>query len=498
MTPSRHLISGTDARAKVTAGIDKGANAVKHTFGPFGTNGLLEKGNRITNDGITILREITLDDEVEDRALSKLKDGVAKSNDVVGDASTTFCILVQAVLKESNRLLGNGKSIGGKMTTGQFLRKLKAESAEVVEKLKEAATPITSKEQLINSAIVSVEDDTLGELIGSMQWELGPDGYILAEEVPETTTTIERVSGVKIDNGIAASFLINNQEKQMLEISDARTILTSHTLQSLEPLKDILDALLKQKVRHVAVFARGWSEQAIADCAANAKNGYFVYPLNAAYTNSKEVMIDLASVLGGTFLDHEQYELEDAQLSDVGFASKIRARLYDAVITGKEDPANRIATLKEQLSGSVSDFEKKMLTSRIAQLEHGFAVVQVGAENETERKRVFDKVEDAVNATRAALQEGTVKGGGLAFKEIAETLPDDYILKRPLSAAHEQLFVNAPDDFVIEDWVRDPLEVLRIALEQAVSLAGDLATVYTVITTKKDRYNAYVSNEKES
>lgn len=492
--------NGVQARMKVKEGADKLVDAVKTTMGPFGTNALIEKGLRITNDGMKIAQEITLDDEIHDLGARKVKDAMSKSNDTVGDGSTTIATLVQAILKESSRLLGTDKTIGGKMTTADFLRKIKAERDEIISKLNDLATPIETEEQLIKSAIVSVEDDTLGKLIGSTQFKLGKEGYILAEEVPERETTVEFVQGIKFDNGFGASYVMNNQEKQMLEDTEVRTILTNHTLQTLEPLKAVLEQLLKQKVRKVAIIARGFADQAIKDCAANIEAGFSVYPINAPYTDSKEVMLDLAAVLGGQFMDNEQHLLEDMQVSDVGFASKIRAKRYEAIITGQNDSSSekvqkRIAKLKEQLSGSTSDFESRMLSSRIAQLENGFAVIKVGAESETERKRVFDKVEDAVNAVRAAFQEGTVKGAGLAFKEIADSLPDDYILKRPLYCINEQILVNAPEDFLIEDWVRDPVKVLRVALEQAVSVAGDLATVSVAIHTKRDRGCKNCSND---
>jgi chaperonin GroEL len=495
----RILITGKSARDRVVEGANKGATAVGSTLGPFGTNALMEKGTRITNDGLKIAQEITLEDEVEELGWRKMKEAMAKSNDQVGDGSTTIVVLAQAILKDAVRLLGKEGVIGQKMTTAGFLRKLHSERDQVLSVLADMATPITTEEELINSATVSVEDAELGRVIGSAQWELGPDGYLLAEEVPETVTSIERIHGVKIDNGFGASFIINNQEKQMLEVDDAATILTDHTLQNLAPLEGILNQLLTQKRTKVVIVARGFSDEAIKACAKNIEQGFQLFPINAPYTDSKEVMRDLAAVLGGQFMDNERHALEDMQLSDVGFASKVRARRFDAVLAGDgsqtEKIQARLTELKDALSGSLSDFEKKHLESRIAQLEHGFAVVKVGAESDTERKRKFDKVEDAVNAVRAALQEGTVPGAGIAFKEIAESLPDDYILKRPLNSLHEQIMANAPDDFVIEDWVRDPAKVLRIALEQAVSVAGDLATVSVAVSTKKPKYNAYVSKE---
>jgi len=488
----KKISTGVEARMKVKAGVDKLADAVKSTLGPFGTNALIEKGLRVTNDGIKITQEFTLSDEIEDLGVRKVKEAAAKSNDEVGDGSTTIVTLIQSILKESQRNLGTDKTVGGKMSTADFIRKIKAECAEVIEKLKEQATPINTEEELIRSAVVSVEDEELGKLIGSTQFAIGKEGYLIAEEVPERECSVERVHGVRIDNGLGMTQVMNNVEKQMLEVEDVRTILTSHTIQSLEALKPILEQLLKNKQTKVAIIARGFTDKAIQDCAANIKQGFEIYPINAPYTDSREVMLDLASVLGGQFYDSETHDLDDMQLSDVGLAQKIRARRYDAIFTGKhgadsDKVQERVAKLEEQLAGSNSDFEKKMLGGRIAQLKNGFALVKVGASSDTERKRIFDKVEDAVNAVRAALQEGTVKGAGLAYKEIADAMPDDYILKRPLLSIHEQIMANAPADFVVEDWVRDPVKVLRVALEQACSVAGDLATVSVAIHTERDR-----------
>lgn len=491
------LITGKEARDKVITGANKLADTVGSTIGPFGTNVLLEKGLRITNDGIKIAQEITLDDEIEDLGARKLKEAAAKSNDQVGDGSTTIVVLAQAILKQTNSLLGKAGSIGSKMSTADFLRKLKAEYKEVIEKLAELSTPITTEEELIKSAIVSVEDEELGRIIGSAQWDLGVDGYLLAEEGAETNTTVEKIHGVRIDNGLGATQMFNNLEKQMLEVDEVPVILTDHTIQTIQQLSGILDSVLKtRKTRKIALIARGFTEEAIQDIGLNLKNGIEIYPINAPFTDSREVMKDLAAVLGAKFVDKDLYDLEDMQLSDVGFAAKIRARRFDAIITGNEPVESRVEELKEALDGNLSDFEKKQLQTRIAQLENGFAIVKVGAESDTERKRLFDKVEDAVNAVRAALQEGTVPGAGVAFKTIAESLPEDYILKRPLQAIYEQIMANAPEDFVVEDWVRDPAKVLRIALEQAVSVAGDLATVHGVVATKKQKYNALVSKSE--
>lgn len=485
----RILISGEEARRKVLEGIKKGTMPVADSLGPFGNLSLIEKGTRITNDGAKILQEITLEDEVEELGLRKLKEAVAKSNDVVGDGSTTITVLTHAILKEAKR------ELGGAMTTGDFLKKLASERDEVIEKLTESATPITTEEELVASATVSVDDAELGKLIGQTQWKLGKEGYILAEEGNEATTTVEMVQGIRTDNGVAVTQLFNNQDNTALEVENVSIILTDSTISTLKPLEDVLNQLLTKKQFSVALVARGFTDVAIQECAANFAKGFKIYPLNAPYTDSRQVMKDLEALLGGRYMDTELHSLEDMQLSDVGFAAKIKATRFSTVFTGTSNeriPA-RIEELKNQLEGSLSDFENKLLASRIAQLESGFSLITVGAESETERKRVFDKVEDAVNAVRAALQEGTVKGAGLAFKEIADTLPAGSLLKNPLTSIHDQILKNAPADFTVEPWVRDPVKVLRIALEQAVSVGGALATISSVITTKKQRYNAYVN-----
>ncbi len=498
----RIVLEGIAARKAVIAGAKKVTGPVKSSLGPYGLNALLQKGTRITNDGMKIAQEITLEDEIEDLGARKIKEAMAKSNDQAGDGSTTIATLAEAILDRAELLLPK-ENVAGKMATADFIRKVKEERDEVLVLLAGAATPITTEEELINSAIVSVEDRDLGKLIGSAQWSLGPDGHLLAEEVPEKESSVEKIHGVRIDNGFGASYVMNNQEKQMLEEEEVYTIVTNATIHNFLPLQKVMQQLASAGKKKIAIIASAFTQEAINLCGENIKNGNMIYPINAPFTDRDEVMKDLVAVLGGQFMNVETHNLEDMQFSDVGFASKIRARRYDAVITGKNDPDSdkvqkRIEQLEEQLAGSQSDFEKKLLHSRIAQLTNGFALIKVGAESETERKRMFDKVEDAVNAVRAAYQEGTVKGAGLAFKEISDALPDDYLLKRPLLSIYEQITSSAPTGFVIEDWVRDPVKVLRIALEQACSVAADLVTVHVAIADKKQKYNALVIKDQPS
>lgn len=489
---SKVVAVGEEAIKKVKAGAKFAAETVARTLGPYGENALIEKGVRVTNDGATILAQLQLEDEIEDLALRKIREASTRANDKAGDGSTTTALLAWKILDTVFKQTGTG-GFAKKRQTTDVIRQIEREKDEIIAKLQEIATLVTSKEDLVSSATVSVEDAELGKIIGEAQWELGPNGFLIAEDTNDRSTTVEKVIGIRIDNGLGATQAINNQEKQSLEVEDTPVILTTNIVESLTPFKSIGETLGKRGIRRLAIIARGFTPTAIQDVMANSQAGFSIFPINAPYVDQREVMKDLEAILGGRYVDHEDGGVDSIQFSDLGHIRSLTARRYNAVFSGMDTPAiqervaKRVAMLKEKLVGSPSDFEKKNISARIAQLENGFGVVKVGATSETERKRVFDKVEDAVNATRAALQEGTVKGAGLAFKEIAEALPSDYLLKEPLMSVYEQVMANAPSDFVVEDWVRDPVKVLRIALEQACSVAGDLATVSIAVHTKRKK-----------
>lgn len=484
------VLTGDEARKKVLAGAKFLSDAVSRTLGPYGENGLVEKGLRITNDGVSVAKEMQLEDELEDLSLRKTREAAQRANDKAGDGSTTTILLTYKILERVIKEAGMG-GFAKKRPTVDVLRQIAKEKDEVVAKLQAMATPITTKEALVDSATVSVEDRDLGRIIGEAQFELGPDGFLVAEDTNEPETRIERVVGIRIDNGLGATQAINNQERQTLEIDDTPVIMTTNIIESIEPFRHIGEALSKKGVNRLAIIARAFTAQAIQQIQINGQQGFAIFPINAPYVDQREVMRDLEAILGGRYIDHEDGGVDSIQISDMGHCKFITAKRYEAVFSGLDTPLikdkvlKRVKDLKDKMAGSPSDFEKKNLAARIAQLENGFGVVRVGALSETERKRVFDKVEDAVNATRAAYQEGTVPGAGLAFKEIADAMPEGALLKEPLRAVHEQVMANAPSEFVIEDWVRDPVKVLRIALEQACSVAGDLATVSVVAAQKR-------------
>lgn len=477
--------TGVKGRDQLIAGANFVADAVKATLGPFGISYAMEKGNKITRDGVTVSKDISggIKDEMQRRGAIIFHEAASKTNDEAGDGTTTAETLAQAILKEALRYLPTDKALTAKKTPADIISILDRECKEVTEKLKAMAVPVNTEEELIASALVSVKDPDLAKLIGSAQWQLGKAGILIAEETAERLSSFEPVKGVRIDNGFGTSIAINNQEKQSLEVNDCQVILTNHTLQHLGPLQDVLNQILRSGKKNVIIVARAFADGAIKDCQENVKQGFNVFPINAPYTNQTEVMKDLEAVLGGKFINSEDTSLEDVQLSDVGYAERIVAKRYTAIITGKNDDKaqvrveKRIEELKAEQKGALSDFLKRGLEERISQLTTGFGIIKIGDVSETARKAKKDNVDDAVNAVRAAFQEGVVPGAGQAFKTISEGLSSDYILKKPLLSIYEQIMSTAPTDFVIEQWVRDPLKVLRIALEKACSVAGTFASI---------------------
>lgn len=507
---SKVVLIGTEARNSLIKGANFLADAVKTTLGPYGQNFILEKGDRVTNDGVSIASEIELDNEVQNRGLMTLRKAAKDTNSEAGDGTTTAIVLAQAILSRAVTYLGDEqKGLTAKKTPAEIIKQIETERVEVTEKLEKMAEPIISEEQLIQSATVSVENEELGRLIGKAQWELGPDGILIAEDTAEKSSSVEKINGIRIDNGFGTSVVMNNQEKETLEVGKTHILLTNHTIQISDlaqqvnekgerfgPVPPLMKLIiqLSRVSQSLVIVARAFTQDAIQVCVNNINSGSVkIYPLNAPYVDQSEIMKDMAAVVGGNFINSEAQTLEDINVSDLGLAGRVVASRYNAIITGEIDElskqrvAKRIGELEERYAGSNSEFEKRNIKQRIAQLTNGFAIVKVGATSEVERKYKHDKVEDAVNAVRSAYQEGVVPGAGKAFENIAKDLPDTYLLKRPLMSIIEQIKATAPEGFVIGEWVKDPVKVLRVALKNACSVAGTLATAAGVVTTKRDK-----------
>lgn len=506
-------ITGLEARKKAYAGLKYAAEAVMSSVGPFGLNFMLEKGNRVTNDGFTISAELcpTIKDEFERRAALVAHEVSAKTNDMVGDATSTSWGLVYNIAREAERYLPNEKTIKAKKTPAEIIKMIHTSKGKVISELEKTVTPVTSKEELIKSALVSVEDEEIAQLLGSMQWDLGPEGRIIAEDSNDYQSSIERVKGIRLDNGFTTSGLVTNHEKQSLELDNMPVLLTNYTIGDKEILafrESVFTPLINQKKSGVIIMARAFTSEAIKLCAESLQTGFAIFPINAPYVNQNEVMKDIETIIGGRYINNEESRLEDIYISDIGFTTRIVAQRFNAIITGidndqaKDRIDKRIEDLKKKVTGSQSDFEKRMIEERIAQLSNGFAVLKVGSRSTTNRKRLKDKCDDAVNAVRLALKGGTVKGAGQAFKEISDMMEEGDILKRPITCVYDQIVNSAPEEWVIPEWVRDPFLVLKVALENSCDFVGTFASTNGIITTenKKECYcsSSAPSNEPEA
>lgn len=512
---------GDEARQELLEGVFFGADAVRRTLGPYGRNavsGIRGGTPHITNDGVSILKELWLEDEIKMLGLRTARESALQLNDKCGDGTTSAMVFTYSTLLEFTKRIGytivnpaDGKYVRGTMigapSVMEIKRQIEKESAVVIDELRKMATPVKSREELIGAVRVSVEDEKLAELIGGMQYDLGPEGTILVEDSNEPNVEIERISGIRFDNGFPTSSVINNQERQTLELENVQVIFTNGNIGSLADFRSphgnqdagILTVLMNNAVKSgrppkVVIVARKFDQLAMQEIAAqlnmSMKNGNAleIYPINAPYVNQTQMFKDMAAILGGTFINVEEgRDLRDMTLSDVGFATKVQASRWNAIFAGNNDEKarsrieERSKILQKELKGETSDFAKKMLEGRIAQLKNGFALMKVGAKSQAEQKRVRDKIDDAVASARSALQEGLVPGAGKALMDVADKLPEDAILKTPLRSIYEQIQMNAGVEFEIEAWVKDPVKVVCMVVEKATEIAGDLGTAEIAI-----------------
>lgn len=493
---------GAGARAKVIAGANYLADAVKLTLGPSGRNfasGVRGGAIQISNDGVSLAKEIQGRDEFEDIGVRAVREAATKTNDVAGDGTTTAVVLTQAILKS----LEFDKDVIGSDPTG-MVEEVRKETEFVVKKLTEMAVPVTTREQLVSVARVSVENEDLAELVGGAQWDVGPAGTVLAEEHNDSKDVVEFIYGVRIDNGLGTGRIANNQEKQALELKNVRVLVTNkifNTAAEVQKLNTLFENLIKNGEKEIVIIARAFDETAIGLCVKNiqmyfeGKGGFPIYPVNAPYEDQDEIMEDLAAVLGGKYIQASERNMESVQLIDVGVASKVFCKRYEGIITGKkfgEDKridelvAARANHILEKLKGQVSPFEKRRLEARLAQLTAGTAIVKVGAETEQERRYKKDKVDDSINTVKAALQEGVVAGGGSALYDIAKENPA-FRIAQALKEPYLQIMKNAGGEFPVPAWVQDPLKVVRTAFQKASSIARSLATTEVIVNWEDEK-----------
>lgn len=519
---AKQIIYGEDARKRLKAGVDKLANAVRVTLGPKGRNVMLEEGYgspTITNDGVTIAKKIELEDKLEQAGAEIVKEVASKANDMAGDGTTTATVLAQALIAEG---LKNVTAGANPLALRRGMEKAKD---EVVKYIKTAAKQISSQEEMVQVATIAAEEAELGSLIAQVMQEVGKDGVITIEESQTFGIQKEIVKGLQFDKGYISPYMITNSERMEAVIEDPYILLVDKKISSIQEMLPALEAVAKQGKKDVVVIADDVDGDALATLVVNKLRGI----LNVLAIKSpgygdrkKEMLLDIATVTGAQVISEDLgLKLDKVTLEQLGTARRVVATKDNTTIIegkgSKEGIDARISQIRSLLQNSTSDFDKEKLQERLAKLAGGVAVVKVGAATEVEQKARQHKTEDAVAATKAAVEEGIVPGGGVTLLRAAKSLQSFQledaeeqlavkIITRALEEPIRQIAQNAGKDGsvvasevakgegafgynaatdVYEDLLKagvvDPAKVVRIALENAVSAASMLLTMEVVV-----------------
>ena len=523
---AKELFYGEESRRKLLAGVDKLADTVKITLGPKGRNVLIERtygSPLITNDGVSIAREIDLEDQVENMGASLVREVATKTNDVAGDGTTTATLLAQAIIREGFKNVTAGAN-------PMVLKRGISEAVEAaVEYLKGAAKQVNDKEAIAQVASVSANDKEIGEMIAEAMEKVGKDGVITVEESKTLGTTLEVVEGMQFDRGYLSPYMANN-EKMEAVMNKPYILLTDKKLSNIQDIIPLLEGIMKAG-RSLLIIAEDVDGEALATLVLNKLRGTLdVVAVKAPGFGDrrKAMMEDIAVLTGGVVISEELgYELKEATIDMLGQAETIKVNKDNTVIVGgagrKDELAARIAQIKASLEETTSEFDKEKLQERLAKLSGGVAVINAGAASETELKEKKLRLEDALNATKAAVEEGIVAGGGVsliraieAVKAYADKQEGDMktgakIVERALEEPVRQIAENAGFDGAVvvakvkeqkgdvgfnaavekyEDMIKagivDPVKVTRSALQNAGSVAGMLLTTEAGITQIKE------------
>ncbi|MBQ3964807.1 MAG: chaperonin GroEL, partial [Firmicutes bacterium] len=416
---AKELTYSEDARKKLLAGVDKLADTVKITLGPKGRNVLLDKqfgAPLITNDGVTIAKEIELEDRVENMGAQLVKEVATKTNDVAGDGTTTATLLAQIIIKEGFKNVAAGAN-------PMILKKgIQGAVDAAVAQIKKSAKTVKSQESIAQVASVSAADPEIGQLIAEAMEKVGRDGVITVEESKSMGTTLEVVEGMQFDRGYLSPYMANDMEKMEATMEKPLVLLTDKKISNIQDLMPILEQVVKtgQKLLIVAEDIEG---EALATLVVNKLRGVIdcvAVKAPGFGDRRKAMMEDLAILTGGTVISEELgFDLKEATLDLLGQAASVKVDKDNTIITGgfgkKAEIEARAASIKSQLKETKSDFDREKLQERLAKLTGGVAVIKVGAATETELKERKLRIEDALNATKAAVAEGIVPGGGTAF-----------------------------------------------------------------------------------
>ena len=511
-----------DARHKLLKGVDILANAVKTTLGPKGRNVVLDRGYgapTITKDGVTVAKEIEVEDKFENAGVELVKEVASKTNDDVGDGTTTATVLAQAIAKEGVK----------NVTAGANPVALKRGIDKCVEALiKELQTSISkpvSDDEIANVASISANDKEIGQKISDAMKEVGKDGVITVEESQSFGMDIEVVKGMLFDKGYVSPYMVTNAERMEAEFQDAHILITDKKISSVQEVLPLLEKLAQSGKKDIVIIAEDVEGEALTTFVLNKLRGTFnVLAIKAPGFGDrrKEMLQDIAVLTGGKLITEEVgLKLENVVMDDLGRAHKVLAtKEYTTIVEGKGEQKQideRVSRIRKEIESSDSEFDKEKLQERLAKLSGGVAVIKVGAATETEMKELKHRIEDAVGATKAAIEEGVVPGGGVALIRAMSILDnleleDEQkvavkILKRALEEPIRQIAENAGvDGSVVAEEVKkqtgsigynaatdkyedlvlsgviDPTKVTRSALQNAASIAGMLLTTEVVIT----------------
>ena len=518
-----------EARKKIKAGADKLANAVKVTLGPKGRNVVLDKGfgaPTITNDGVTIAKEIELEDKIENLGAEILKEVAEKTNDVAGDGTTTAVVLAQSIISEGL------KNVAAGANPLALRRGIEKGVGKVVEELKKMAKTVTAKEERAQVATISAESKEIGDLIAEVMEEVGKDGVITVEESKTFGLQKEIVKGLQIDRGYVSPYMITDPERMEAIYNEPFILITDKKISALNEIVPILEKVAQSGKKELVIIAEDIEGEALATLVVNKLRGIFntlAIKAPGFGDRKKEILDDIAVVTGAEVISEEKgLKLENIETSMLGSARRIvSTKENTTIIEGKGEKENievRVSQIKKELEASDSEFDKEKLQERLAKLVGGVAVIKVGAATEVEQKAKQHKTEDALAATKAAVEEGIVPGGGVALLRASLVLEgldiegDEKtganILKRVLEEPIRQIAQNAGIDGAVvaqkvkeaeegfgfnaetlnyEDLMKsgivDPTKVVRSALENAASAAGMFLTTEVVVAEKAEEKN---------
>lgn len=514
-----------EARKALEVGVDTLADAVKITLGPKGRNVVLDKGYgipTITNDGVTIAREIELKDSIENLGAQIVKEVATKSNDVAGDGTTTATVLAQALIKEGLKMVASGAN-------PVFIRKgMEKASKKVIEELVKRAKKIESNSEIAQVGAISAGDMEIGELIAQAMEKVGESGVITVEEAKSLDTNLEVVEGMQFDNGYLSPYMVSDSERMVVELDNPFILITDKKISSMKELLPILEKTIETG-KPMLIIAEDVEGEALATLVVNKLRGTLnIAAVKApAFGDRRKAMLeDIAILTGGEVISEEKgIKLENAETEFLGQAKKVRITKDNTVIVDgfgeKENILARVGQIKNAISETTSDYDREKLQERLAKLSGGVAVIKVGAATETEMKEKKLRIEDALNATKAAVEEGIVPGGGTILVEIAKAI-ENYklegeeglgveIVKKALYSPIRQIVINAGLDagVVIEkvrnseagigfdaakeeyvDMVKtgiiDPAKVTRSAIQNAISVSSVLLTTEVAVANEKE------------